>query len=96
MKRISAGAQRSAPSVQRQRPAVRRKRPAVRRPSVAAAMVSIRLAWVDRLIRAIDAPPGSPFALAREVTDLRRRLALFRDSFVHGVNVAAGPRDLRP
>lgn len=48
-----------------------------------------RIAWIDRIIRAIDASPGAPpscHEIWKTAKQLREQLCIFRDGFVDALN----------
>jgi hypothetical protein len=51
-------------------------------------LVAERIAWIDRVTRAIDSPPGGCFPLAADIRRFREKLETIRDGIVLGANLA--------
>lgn len=58
-------------------------------------LVGELIAWIDRVTRAIDAPPGSCIGINREAAAFRERLQILRDGIVLGSNLAKAERKLK-
>lgn len=61
---------------------------------IRAAFTELRIQWIDRLVRALEAYPGAPpySEVAKTCNQLRRQLQDYRDGFVHARNVMRGHR----
>jgi hypothetical protein len=51
-------------------------------------LVAERIAWIDRVTRAIDSPPGPMFPFDLDVRTFRSKMQLLRDGVVLGANLA--------
>lgn len=55
-------------------------------------LVAERVAWIDRIVRAIDTDPQPPFGLVHECRELRSMLCTFRDGLMLGSRLSEAQR----
>lgn len=58
-------------------------------------LLAERVAWIDRIVRAIDAEPQPPVGLVHECRELRSMLWTFRDGLMLGSRLAEAQRKLK-
>lgn len=58
-------------------------------------LLAERVAWIDRVVRAIDAEPQPPMGLVHECRELRSALCTFRDGLMLGSRLAETQRKLK-
>ena len=58
-------------------------------------LLAERVAWIDRIVRAIDTEPLAPVGLAHECRELRSMLCTFRDGLVLGSRLSEAQRKLK-
>jgi hypothetical protein len=60
----------------------------MKRPPQKEDLVAERIAWIDRVTRAIDSAPGACFPIAVDIRRFREKLETIRDGIVLGANLA--------
>lgn len=59
-------------------------------------LVAERVAWIDRVVRALDWQPRAPVGMEFECNKLRSMLSTYRDGVVLGSRLAQAQRKLKP